>query len=203
MGVKGAMSERANRATLAASEAGALMALGIVVFGLVRLFHADATTALFCVIGGWFLRDAAVDIGRRLRFDAAVSGLAVRDAMLTEVATLPAEIPLSDLTCEGFLRGGYHSYPVVRGEQVVGLLSVDAVLALSPEERRLTSVQATMTGLGAGLVADAGEPLVGALARMARSGVRRLLVVEDGRLSGLLSLSAVFRYVQVRLALLS
>ena len=195
------MNERANRATLAASEAAALVALGLMLYGAVRLLHGDGTSALVCVIGGWLLRDAAVGIGRRLRFDTAVRGLAVRDAMLTAVATLPAEIPLSDLASDGFLRGGYQSYPVLRGEQVVGLLSVGAVLALSPEERKVTSVQALMTRLGEGIIADAGEPLVGALARMARSGVGRLLVVEDGRLAGLLSLSAVSRSIWTRLAL--
>ncbi len=66
MGVKGAMSERANRATLAASEIGALMALGVVLFGVVRLLRGDAATALVCVMGGFFLRAVAVGIGRRL-----------------------------------------------------------------------------------------------------------------------------------------
>lgn len=197
------MSHRTERATQAASEAGAVLALGIVLFGIVRLLNQDAATGLLCVVGGLFLRNAAIAIGTRLRFDNAVRGLAVRDAMLTEVATIPAQIPLSDLMPEGFLRGGYRSYPVVRGERVVGLLFVHTVLALSAEARRITSVQAAMTPLGQGIVAEAGEPLVGAMARMARSGVGRLLVVEDGRLSGLLSLSSVFRHMRTRLAFLS
>jgi CBS domain-containing protein len=197
------MSERANRATQAASGAGALLALGIIIFGVVRFLSGDARTAMLCVVGGLFLRDAAVDLLARLRFDDAVRGLAVRDAMLTEVATIPAHIPLSDLASSGFLRGGYRSYPVVRGERVVGLLFVRAVLALSREERQVTSVQGAMTPLGEGIVAGAGEPLVGAMTRMARSGAGRLLVVEDGRLEGLLSLSSVLRHVRTRRALSS
>jgi CBS domain-containing protein len=194
------MSERVNRATQAASGAGALLASGIVFFGVFRLLQGE-TVALWYVIGGLLLRDAAIAIVARLRFDFALRGLAVRDVMLTEVATIPAQIALSELTSGPFLRGGYQSYPVVRGEQVVGLLSVRTVLALSPEERQRTSVQAAMTPLGEAIVAGADEPLVGALARMARSGVGRLLVVEDGRLGGLLSLSSVFRHMRMRAAL--
>jgi CBS domain-containing protein len=197
------MSEKASRATQAAAGGIALLALGVTIFGAVRFLNGDEVTALYCVVGGLVLRNAAVDVATRLRFQDAVRGLAVRDAMLTEVATIPGHIPVSDLTSEGFLRGGYRSYPVVRGDQVVGLLSVRAALALSAEERRSTSVQAAMTPLEESIVAGAGEPLVAAMARMARSGIGRLLVVEDGRLSGLLSLSSVFRHIRTRLALQS
>jgi len=197
------MSEKASRATQAASAAGAVLALGIVFFGILRLVEGDTIAALAFVVAGLFLRDAAIDIHARLRFGEGVRGLAVRDAMLTEVATVPAHVALSELVPERFLRGGYQSYPAIRGEQVVGLLSLPVVLAISPEERQRTTVQAVMTPLGANLVAGAGEPLVDAMARMARTGAKRLLVVEDGRLSGLLSLSSVLRHMRMRVALSS
>jgi Zn-dependent protease len=190
-------------ATQIASTVATLLALGITFFGIFRLMAGDGGTALASVFVGWFLKDAAAATYERVRLDEALRGLAVRDAMLTEVATIPAHLALSDLAPEHILRGGYHSYPVVRGHGVVGLLSVGQILAVSHEERQRTSVQAIMTPLGAGIVVGPGEPLTGALARMARSGVGRLLVVEDGRLAGLLSLSSVFRHIQVREALSS
>ena len=120
--------------------------------------------------------------------------------MVTEVATLPAQVPLSDLMSEGLLIGGHQSYPVLRAERVVGVLSMGAVLALSFEERRSTSVQAVMTPLGEAVVARADEPLVEAVARMARRGMGRLLVVDEERLEGMLSLGSVFGHVRRRLS---
>jgi Zn-dependent protease len=190
-------------ATQIASAVATLIALGITFFGIFRLMAGDGVAALASVLIGWFLKNAAAATYERVRLDEALHGLAVRDAMLTEVATIPAHLALSDLAPEHVLRGGYHSYPVVRGEGVVGLLSMGQVLAVSHEERQRTSVQAIMTPLGAGISVGPGEPLTGALARMAQSGVGRLLVVEDGRLAGLLSLSSVFRHIQVREALSS
>src|SRR6185369_16214579 len=106
---------------------------------------------VWLVLGGWVLRDAVSAAVTRTRFALGLRGLAVRDAMLTSVATIPAHVALSELAPEHFVRGGYRSYPVVRGDRVVGLLSVSQVLALSSEERQGTSVQGAMTPLGAGI----------------------------------------------------
>jgi Zn-dependent protease len=191
------------RATQVASGVGGLLALGVTAFGVFRLLAGDGATAVWCVLVGWFLKDGAVAAYEQVRLREGLRGLAVRDAMLTEVATIPAHIALSELAPEHFLRGGYHSYPVVRGEGVVGLLSVREVLALPPEERERTSVQAVMTPLAESIVVGPGEPLFGAMARMARGEMRRLLVVEDGRLAGLLSMSSIFRHMRMREAFAS
>jgi Zn-dependent protease len=190
-------------ATQIASAIGLVLAVGIFFFGVFRLFQGDAVTAVWSMLAGWFLKDAAVAAYERVQLYEALRGLAVRDAMLTEVATIPAHLALSELASEHFVRGGYHTYPVVRGERVVGLLTVREVLAVSPEDRTRTSVQAVMTPLGERLTVGAGEPLLEVLTRMGRSGVGRLLVVEDGRLEGLLSLSSVFRHIRLRAALTS
>jgi Zn-dependent protease len=191
------------RATRITSGTGTLLAVGLSSFGFFRLLAGDRVTAMCCIVVGWLLKDAAATAYGRVRLHEALRGLAVRDAMLTEVATIPAHLALSELAPEHFLRGGYSSYPVVRGEGAVGLLSVRAVVALSAEERERTSVQAVMTPLGEHVVVGPGEPLLGAMARMARSELGRLLVVEDGRLAGLLSMSSVFRQIRMREALSS
>src|SRR6185295_20204627 len=118
-----------------------LLAFGVIYFGVFRLMAGDGVTGVLCVLVGLLLKDAAAKAYERVRLYEALQGLAVRDAMLTAVATIPAHLALSELAGERFLRGGYHSYPVVRGESVVGLLSVREVLVLSPEERERTSVQ--------------------------------------------------------------
>jgi CBS domain-containing protein len=196
---------RSHRRRLTQWTAGAatLFGTGLLCFGVFRFLADDAVTALACAVVGWFLRDAATAAYDRSTLYDALRGLAVRDAMLTEVATIPAQLTVSELASEHFLRGGYDSYPVVRGDRVVGLLSVRTVMALSAFERERTSVQAVMAPLAEAIVVAPGEPLRGVIGRMARSGMRRLLVVEDGQLQGLLSLSSVFRHMRMREALAS
>jgi CBS domain-containing protein len=197
------MRSHRRRARRVAAGAATFLGSGLLFLGVFRLLAGDGFTGLACMAAGWFLRDAAAIAFDRSSLYDALRGLAVRDAMLTEVATIPAQLTLSELASEHFLRGGYDSYPVVRGDLVVGLLSVRAVVALSADERERTSVQAVMAPLGDAIVVAPDEPLRGVLSRMARSRMRRLLVVEDGHLHGLLSLSSVFRHMRMREALSS
>jgi CBS domain-containing protein len=142
----------------------------------------------------WMLRTLLWICGGTLR------GLAVRDAMLTKVIAIPAHVALSELTAGRLLRGGLLSRPVVRGTEVVGLLSVQDVLAVSPEERERTSVQAVMMPLRTGIVVGPGEPLLDVAARMLKSGVDQLVVVENGRLEGLLRATSLVWRARLRSA---
>ena len=55
-----------------------------------------------------------------------------------------------------------------------------------------------MTPAGEEVVASPREPLLSAMAKMARPGGGRLLVVDGGRLVGLLTRGSVLRQVRVR-----
>ena len=148
------------------------------------------------------VKEAAGGESKGAHLDETLRGVAVRDAMLTEVATVPAHISLADAAGDHFLRTGYGGYPVVRGDNVVGLICLRDILKVPPEEREGTSVQAVMTPLSDSIVIDPKVPLLAAMAKMA-GGAGRLLVMSDGRLVGFLSLSSVVRHLRVREELFS
>lgn len=185
------------RATRIAAGAGTFFAFFLIVSGVFRLLGGDGVTGVWYILIGWFLKEAASGAYQGARLDETLRGVAVRDAMLTEVATLPAHISLADAANDHFLRTGYGGYPVVRGESVVGLLCLRDILRVPAEQREGTSVQAVMTPLGEPIVIDAEVPLLAAMAKMAHGG-GRLLVMRDGRLVGFLSLSSVIRHLKVR-----
>jgi CBS domain-containing protein len=96
------------------------------------------------------------------------------------------------------MRTGYGSYPVTRGEAVVGLLCLKDVLRLSTEEREVTSVQGAMRPLTDAIVTDPDAPLPVAIARMVQAGTARLLAMHGGQLAGLLTMNGVIRRLRVR-----
>jgi CBS domain-containing protein len=55
-----------------------------------------------------------------------------------------------------------------------------------------------MRPLSPALLAGADEPLDTAMRRLVRNEAARLLVLENGRLVGLLTMSSLLRHVQVR-----
>jgi Zn-dependent protease/predicted transcriptional regulator len=186
------------RATRTAARAGTVFAYFLIASGALMLLRGDGLAGLWYVLIGWFLREASVGAQRDARLDEALAGVTVADAMVREFATLPAGLSLAQAARDHFLRTGYGGYPVIRSDSVVGLLCLRDVLRRSAEERETTSVQAAMTPITAAIVAAPGDPLLKAASQMAEAGTGRLLVMQDGRLAGLLTLQSVLRQVKVR-----
>jgi Zn-dependent protease/CBS domain-containing protein len=187
-----------HRATRTAARGGTVFAYFLMAWGALTLVRGEGLSGLWYVLIGWFLREAAAGARRDVRIDEALAGVTVADAMLRQFATLPAGLSLAEAARDYFLRTGYGGYPVLRADDVVGLLCLRDVLDRTPQDRERTSVQAAMRPLSAAIVASPADPLARAASQMAEAGTGRLLVMEHGRLTGLLTLQSVLRTVRVR-----
>jgi Zn-dependent protease/CBS domain-containing protein len=183
------------RATRLAAGGGTFFAYFLILGGAVSLLRGSAVTGIWYVLMGWFLKEAAVSTYRQVRLDDALEGLSVADVMIRDVMTIPADLPLSEAVREYFGRTGFGAYPVVRGQAVVGLLCLRDVLQQPHEERQVTSVQAVMMPLRDDLTAHPDEPVTETVGRLGASAAGRLIVMEDGRMVGLLTLRAVLRWL--------
>ena len=186
------------RATRIASGAGTLFAFFLIFVGVFSLLRGDSLAGVWYILIGWFIKDASAASYQQVRLDEALRGVTVRDAMVEGVVSVPGSGSVAEAAREIFMRTGHGSYPVTRGEAVVGLLYLKDVLRLSPEEREATSVQGAMRPLTDAIVIDPDVPLAVAIARMAQAGTARLLVMHEEKLLGLLTTSGVIRRLKVR-----
>jgi Zn-dependent protease len=189
------------RATRIAASSGSLFALFLIGMGVVSLLRGYAIAGMWHILIGWFVKEASEGAYSEARLDELLRGVTVRDAMLSRVETLSNEISVAEAARAHFLHTGYGGYPVLRGDVVVGLLCLRDVLRVPPHERDGLSVQAAMRPLSDAIRVGPDELLLPAMARMVRGEAGRLLVMENGRLIGLLTVSSVLRHVQVRQAL--
>jgi len=186
------------RATRIASGAGTLFSFLLIFAGVFSLLRGDSLGGLWYILIGWFIKDASLASYQQVRLDEALRGVRVRDAMVQAVATIPGSGSVAEASREYFMRTGYGSYPVTRGDAVVGLLCLKDILRLSAEEREATSVQGAMRPLTDALVTDPDVPLPEVISRMAQAGTARLLVMHGERLEGLLTMNGVIRRLKVR-----
>jgi Zn-dependent protease/CBS domain-containing protein len=186
------------RATRIASGAGTIFAFFLILAGVVSLLKGDSLGGVWYILIGWFMKDASTATYQQVRLDDALLGVTVRDAMVATVETVPGSGSVAEAAREHFTRSGYSSYPVTRGDLVVGLLCLKDVLKLSAEERERTSVQGAMRPLTEGMVTEPDVPLPLAIARMTQAGSARLLVMHDDRLVGLLTRNGVIRRLKMR-----
>jgi Zn-dependent protease/CBS domain-containing protein len=186
------------RATRLAARSGTLFAYFLIASGVISMLRGAGISGMWYVLIGWFLKDASAGAYQSARVDEALRGVTAADAMAKDVATLPADISLVEAAHDYFLHTGYGAYPVVRGDAVVGLLCRRDLLTVPAEERESTSVQSVMTPLGDRVVVPPQAPLLRAMSKMAESGLGRVLVMDGGRLVGLLTMGSVLRHVRVR-----
>ena len=185
------------RATRIATGAGTFFAFLLIFTGVSRLIGGDSLSGVWYILIGWFIKDASAASYRQVRLDDALRGLTVGDAM-EAVVTVPSSYSVAEAAREQFMRTGYGTYPVTRGEAVVGLLYLKDVLRLSAEERESTSVQGAMRPLTDTIVTAPDTPLPAAIASMAQAGTGRLLVMRGPQLVGLLTMNGVIRRLRTR-----
>jgi predicted transcriptional regulator len=130
-----------------------------------------------------------------------LAGIAVRDIMVKEVVTVAPSLRVRALIEGYFLTHGYGGFPVVENGQVVGLVSLADVKQVAPADYDRVSVREVMVPLTERVTIAPEEDVSVAFQRMAEEGLGRLVVMERGRMIGLVTKTGLSRFLQMKLEL--
>jgi Zn-dependent protease/CBS domain-containing protein len=175
-----AMRMAPERATQIAARVGQGVA---VVFGLVGLFYNTILVVIAVFI--WLGAQAEHSVSR---VKMALADRSVRDGMITEFRSVLPTDPLSravDITLAGFQQ----DFPVMDDSQLLGVLTHGDVLRGLSERGKSSSVQEAMRRDFD--TTNPSEPLDGALTRMRQGGCPILVVIENKKVIGLLSMGNI------------
>jgi Zn-dependent protease/predicted transcriptional regulator len=188
------------RATRTAVRVGRVVALAIIAFGVFQLLGGHPG-GLWLMLIGWFIMQAGAAGGVQASLRHALGMLRVRDVMAREMKVVDADTSVADLIEHYFTRHTYGGYPVQRDGEAVGLVTLHDVQK-APAARRLTTpTREIMTPLSDALAVDPDTPVVDALNRMLSTQAARLLVLDRGRLVGLITVNGIVHLAQVKSAL--
>jgi predicted transcriptional regulator len=126
----------------------------------------------------------------------ALQSVKVGDVMIQSPTTVSPDLALSDLVNGYFLRYGYRGFPVEEGGKALGLISIADLAGLPESELSARKVRDRMRSLDASHVISKEAPLLQALERLSAPGVGRLLILEDGRLSGMITKTGLLRLLE-------
>ena len=146
---------------------------------------------------GWFLLQGARAEARYVATEQALGGLRVRDLMVREPVTVDADLSLGQFMDDVAWSRRYTTYPVLEGGRPIGLLAFRSVAAVPRNEWDERRVRDAMIGREDVPVLSEDEAAIDALADLSARDVHRGLVVEDGRLAGLLSITDLARALEV------
>jgi Zn-dependent protease/predicted transcriptional regulator len=182
-------------ATRVASEIGQGFGYLFIALGLAMFFFQGSFSGAWLAFIGWYLLQGAKAEARYLATEQALGGLRVRDLMVRQPVTVDADSTIGRFMDDVASSQRFTTYPVLEGDRPVGLLAFASVAAVPRSEWDTRRVRDTMIPLDEVPQLTGDELVVDALEELSRGN--RGLVVADGHLAGLLSITDIARALEV------
>jgi Zn-dependent protease/CBS domain-containing protein len=184
------------KATRWAVGGGRIMGTTLMVLGGIEALAGAPLGGLWLVFIGWFLRGLAGRSLQQQMLRELLRGFVAADLMSERPEVVPVGLPISRLVEEYFMRMRYGSYPVVDGVELAGMVTLEDVKRVPQSEWTNTVVGEAMTPLRDCAVVTPRTSVETAFQEMSLPSARgRALVVDAGRLVGIVSSSDVARWM--------
>jgi CBS domain-containing protein len=186
------------RATRIAARIGMVFAYLLIAYGLATfLFAGSLIGGIWSVFLGWFLLSAAraEETGSMIR--QALSGISVADVMTLDPVQAPDDISVDD-ALHGYVLASRHStFPTHDADgRLSGLLTLAALKNVPPDARGTTFIREIICPLDKVSTAGPGDPVIDLLGLSEGCSEGRTLVLDGGRLVGIISPSDISRLLQ-------
>jgi len=186
-----------SKATRWAVAGGRTLGALLMVLGAIQALTVSPLSGLWLVFIGWFLRGLAGSTLQQQALRDLLRGFVTADLMSPEPEVVSPRLALTDLIQGHFMRMRFGSYPVVDGAELLGMVTLDDVKGVPPERWATTTVAEVMTALAGCALVSPDTTVEEALEEMSRPSAKgRALVVDGGRLVGIVSASDVARWIQ-------
>ena len=198
---RGSIWKRSNNlvaATKTATRVSEGISLLMMFGGFAFIILGDFIDGIWIIVLGWFIKSGAETSLRQTLVGQSLGGVTVADIMTRDVLTVPPNITVQQLVSDYFLVHRHGGYPVVKDGEVLGLVTLQSVRAIPQEKRDLETVQQAMVPSERTLAVKPSTSALDAMQKMASNRVGRVLVIDQGRLVGVVTREDVMRTIQTR-----
>jgi Zn-dependent protease/CBS domain-containing protein len=196
-----AVTGNLRRATHWASVLGQGFAWLLIAFGIFQFFAGNWVSGIWLGLIGLFLNSAARSSYQQVLIRQALQGEPVRHFMNPQPIVVPSSLDLRQWVEDYVYRYHRKAFPVVSNGHLEGVITTQALMQIPRSEwDRHTVAEMMRHDVRALTVRPDADALV-ALAKMQRTGSSRLLVTEDDRLVGIISLKDLLRFLNLKLEL--
>ncbi len=182
------------RATSSAARLGRICSFLMMGGGLLALFLQGALSGLWLIFLGWFLMSAARSEEAAVLMRGALAGVRVGDVMTRDPAVVPGWITVEEFLRTYLTAGGLVAFPIRTFDGALdGLATLGRLVRVPEHERQATRVRDVSMPIESVAKAAPGEPVTSVLERFSAADDGQVLVIDGGRLVGMLSPTDVTR----------
>lgn len=159
-----------------------------------------ATDGGWLVFIGAFIFSAALASRRQARMRISCASVTVRQVMVHPVVVVPPDMTLQDTVDQYFVAHGFSGFPVCEEGEVLGVVTVGDVQAVSTALWPWRRVRDIMSPVSPSFCIPPDWSVMQAMERMAQGGWDRLVVMEHGAIVGLITRSAIAQFLELHRA---
>jgi Zn-dependent protease/predicted transcriptional regulator len=189
------------RATRVASTIGAGLGAGLMLLGVIQFFMGGSLGGIWTFIIGMFVRSAARSSYQQLLFRQFLEGAHVKQFMVKDAVTVKPGTSVEKLVDDFIYKYHFKMFPVVDGEKLVGCVTINQIKAVPRGEWQDRNVGELANDCSAENTIAPEADVTAALAQMRRTGRSRLIVAEQGKLDGIISLKDIMGYIALKMDL--
>lgn len=188
-------------ATRISSEIGKGFGLLLIVLGIFNVIGGDFVGGLWWFLIGLFVRAAAAGSYMQLETRRALEGESVARFMTPDPETVEPDLSIHRLLDEHVYRTHHDAYPVVQGGRLLGCMNTRQIKEVPRDRWDFVTVGAVAEAATRENTVEPSDDAMEALSRMRRSGLSRLMVTEQGRLVGILTLKDMMKLLALKIDL--
>ncbi len=168
------------------------------IFGIsLPFFGTGFIGGLWLAFIGWFLNSAAIQSYQQVVVEDLLEGVPVARLMQSNAPTVPPDSPVSTLVHDHIVGTNERAFPVVQGDRLMGLVSVEDVRKVHRTAWDTTTVSQIMLPADQLAVATPQEDAAEALHELGSRNMHQMPVVQDGHLVGMLRHQDIVKWLQL------
>ncbi len=185
-------------ATRWASRAGQAVAYLVMGLGVLFFLLGDVISGIWFFLIGNFLRGASVASYEQLFVDTVLKGIPASTVARQDYVPVSPELTVAELVEDHVLAGHGRCYPVMAGEELLGLVTLTDTRRIPRDDWQTTTVYRAMTPIDQLKTVGLKDELTKVLAVMATGDINQVPLMDGRLLRGLIHRADVIRYIQVR-----
>ena len=187
------------KATRSATRVSEIFSLLIIAAGLLLIVvTGDFFNGIWIIFLGWFIRSGAETSLQQTQVSEALHGVSVEEVMTKNLLTVPPDLTVQQLVNEYFLVHPHGGYPVVQGDQLLGIVTMSSVRSITRERREIERVSQAMVPFERIVTIGPTASAADAMQKIAQANVGRLLVTDGQKILGVVTRGDLMKTIQTR-----
>ncbi len=186
------------RATRIASTTGQIFAYLLIIFGISQMLAGLFFNGLWIALIGWFIHNAASRGYQQVLLKEMLMGVRVRDLMNENFVRIRPDLSVRELIENHILKEKERVFLVTDNGQLKGIVCLEDIKSVPPENRETTSVREIMTERDRLMAVSPEDDGNAVLAKLSSGQVHQVPVMEGEQLRGVVCRNDILDFLHLR-----